>query len=207
MAGLMIVFLFIAISYMRDIRSVAETWVDRKDELYHALNEEFQDDLPKWNAELDRKSLTVRFLAPEVLFDPNEATVKPEFKSILADFFPRYVAILDSYRDLIEEIRIEGHTSSEWVGAGSKANAYFLNMELSQDRTREVLEYCLSLSKVAKLRDWTQDRITANGLSSSRLILTRDGTEDRQRSRRVEFRIRTNSDERMEEILSRGLNQ
>src|SRR5215472_5781181 len=47
--------------------------------------------------------------------------LKPEFQAILQDFFPRYVRILTSskYRDAISEVRIEGHTSSDWNGVAS----------------------------------------------------------------------------------------
>ena len=42
-----------------------------------------------------------------------------------------------SFGSLIEEIRIEGHTSSEWEGID--ANNAILNMILSQKRTISVL--------------------------------------------------------------------
>ena len=44
-------------------------------------------------------------------------------------------------------------------------------------------------------------RITANGLSYSHLIRNSDSTENFELSRRVEFRIRTNAESKMEEIL------
>jgi outer membrane protein OmpA-like peptidoglycan-associated protein len=43
--------------------------------------------------------------------------------------------------------------------------------------------------------------VTANGLSSSRLILDNNGMEDVARSRRVEFRIRTDAETRLAKIL------
>lgn len=53
------------------------------------------------------------------------------------------------------------------------------------------------------LADWAKLRITANGLSSSHLIFNQDKTENFELSRRVEFRIRTNAESKMEEILKR----
>ena len=55
------------------------------------------------------------------------------------------------------------------------------------------------------LYDWTVARITANGLSSSHLIFNKDGTENQELSRRVEFRIRTNAEKQLEEIAEKRL--
>jgi outer membrane protein OmpA-like peptidoglycan-associated protein len=98
--------------------------------------------------------------------------------------------VLSEFQSSIEEIRIEGHTSSEWTNA-SPEQAYYLNMALSQARTREVLSFALSLPAVSSQRDWVQTFLTANGLSSSRPIFDASGSENPERSRRVEFRIRT----------------
>lgn len=43
--------------------------------------------------------------------------------------------------------------------------------------------------------------VTANGLSYSHLIKDNNGCEDENKSRRVEFRILTNSEESMQSIL------
>jgi outer membrane protein OmpA-like peptidoglycan-associated protein len=208
MAGLMVVFLFIAISYMKDIvtekeriEKIAVTWNETQKALYVDLEKEFQNDLPKWNALLDRDTLSIRFQEPSVLFDTGKAGLKKDFKIILDDFFPRYLSVLKKFRNDIAEVRIEGHTSSEWVGATDHMDAYFHNMQLSQGRTRSVLHYCLSMSKNKKDQDWTKGTITANGLASSKPILNKDGKEDAILSRRVEFRVRTNAEQRIVDIL------
>lgn len=207
MAGLMVIFLFIAITYIRPIveiqakiRNIVVAWKDSEVEIYAALNKEFKDDLPRWRAELDQNTLSIRFKAPDVLFASATATLKPEFKRILDDFFPRYLNVLHQFKDAIAEVRLEGHTSSEWEGANTKDVAYFMNMELSQARTRAVLEYALGLPLVDSYKEWARKLITANGLSSSRLIL-QDSREDRIRSRRVEFRVRTNTKEQIVRVL------
>src|SRR5690606_651372 len=122
---------------------------------------------------------------------------------ILDEFFPKYIEILGSekYRADIEEIRIEGHTSSE-AGLLSVDEAYFYNMRLSQDRTRSVLEYVLGIPEVRADRVWIREHLTANGLSSSKLVLDDKGKENRLRSRRVEFRVRTNAEKRIVKIIS-----
>lgn len=210
MSVLMMIFLFIAVTYMlhvvkekEKIKEVAVTYNKLQTELFEDLSNEFRNDLKLWNASIDRQSLSVRFEAPEVLFTPGSPVIQPQFKQILADFFPRYIGILmsEKYRQDIEEIRIEGHTSSEWSFEVPKDRAYFYNMELSQNRTRNVLEYALMLPKIKDSRQWIREKLTANGLASSKLVL-KDGKEDKERSRRVEFRVRTNAESRIVRILT-----
>jgi outer membrane protein OmpA-like peptidoglycan-associated protein len=74
-------------------------------------------------------------------------------------------------------------------------------MELSQARTRSTLLYVLTLPQVRGDVDSLRRLVTANGLSSSRLILDASGKEDAARSRRVEFKIRTDAETRIEKIL------
>lgn len=207
MAGLMVIFLFIAVTYIRPvvetqnrIRDIVVAWKDSEVEIHDALQQEFEDDLTRWHAELDRETLSVRFRAPDVLFDAGTANLQPEFKAILDDFFPRYLKVLHIFQEAIAEVRIEGHTSSEWEGATTDDEAYFKNMALSQARTRSVLEYALGLPLVNPFKEWAQAYLTANGLSSSQLVY-RDLQEDKIRSRRVEFRVRTNSKEQIVRVL------
>lgn len=211
MSVLMMIFLLIAISYMlkvylekEKIQEVAITYNRLQNELYQDLNTEFEDDLKKWNAVIDKKNLSVRFTAPEVLFDMGSSKLKLEFKEILRDFFPRFVNILhnEKYRNDIEEIRIEGHTSSYWRTKTSMNDAYIFNMELSQDRTRNVLDYLLNNQKDTILAEWIRLNVTANGLSSSKLVKDDNGKEARELSRRVEFRVKTNAEQKIAKILN-----
>ena len=210
MSGLMVIFLFIAITYMMQVSEdrnqlveIAVTYEKTKAVIYEQLQVEFKDDLKKWNAEIDKQSLAFRFQEPDVLFNVGEAEIKDKFKVILDDFFPRYIKILKQYQPDIEEIRIEGHTSSEWrKNIAFDEKTYFLNMALSQNRTRETLEYCLMLPNISTERAWIKQILTANGLSSSKPILV-NGVEDTVHSRRVEFKVKTNSEMQILKILQR----
>lgn len=223
MAGLMVIFLFIAISYMLHIRAdkekieqIAVTYEKLQSDLYNDLEKEFRKDLDEWNAVLNKQTLSIRFKEPEVLFAKGKAEVRSLFRKILDEFFPRYIKILTEtktddgkykYKDDIAEIRIEGHTSSEWEGVKDKEEiAYILNMELSQNRTRRVLNYVLQIEnpQIQQNKKWIRENLTANGLSSSKLIRNPDGTQNRKESRRVEFRVRTNAEKRIVEIIKRG---
>lgn len=197
MAALMLIFMFIAIVFIRDVVESETVNGQKCNEIYRLLQREFGPDFEKWDVEL-LEDLTIRFRNPEVLFQSGEDEIRPHFDRVLRDFFPRYMDVVQSpeHRDDIREVRIEGHTSSEWADARDERDAYFRNMDLSQRRTREILRFVLSLPEADAYASWARSRITANGLSSSRLILTEAGEEDRVRSRRVEFRLLATSCQR-----------
>lgn len=238
MSGLMIIFLFVAITYLQPLTQKAveletvnagletakagletanqglATAQERIREIVVAFNEdearlaselerELARDLPRWGAELDRPTLTIRFRAPDLLFEVGEARLTPNFRRLLDEFLPRYVAILHANQASIEEVRIEGHTSREWRGALTPTDAFFRNMDLSQQRTRAVLEVILTARGLEPFRDWARSTVTANGMSSARPVMrVADPTaEDPDRSRRVEFRVVTRARERVMRVL------
>lgn len=211
MAGLMMVFLFISVALMQEamherdqIKDVAKTYQNTQQAIYSALYIEFKDDLDEWGAELDRESLSLNFTAPEVLFRNGKATLTSQFESILSNFFPRYLKVLDQYKPDIQEIRIEGHTSSKWNHNSSDNEAYFNNMGLSQSRTRSVLQYLVELDSVQiENASWVKANVAAVGYSSSKVILDESGLEDEKKSRRVSFRIITNAEVQIRKILER----
>ena len=214
MAGLMVIFLFIAISYMLFVRSekdkieqIAHAYNQLQSALIDSLNSEFRYDFEKWNAELVDTTLSIQFRANRlnVLFGQGEANLRPYFQDILREFFPRYLEVLQEFRDDITEIRIEGHTSSEWYTGVGPDEAYILNMELSQGRTRSVLEFVLQMPTIRQQdRNWIKGVLTANGLSSSQPLFVAGSTdrEDRVKSRRVEFRVQTNAEKRIDTIVN-----
>lgn len=204
MAGLLFIFILLLMGALLQVQKNAEQdeeivkkYDKTKTQLYIDLQKEFKDDLTTWRATID-SSLCIRFQEPSMLFDEGKQELKPRFKEILNDFFPRYIAVLKrpEYRDNIVEIRIEGHTNSN--------GGYYSNMELSQDRTRSVLQYCFSLMPPKDII-WMKKLVTANGLSSSHLIYKKNGEEDKFLSRRVEFRVRTNAEKQLEDIANKRL--
>jgi outer membrane protein OmpA-like peptidoglycan-associated protein len=215
MTVLMVIFLFISISYMLAVnKKQAEKdklftdFEKSKVELLKELQTEFKDDFrkDKWNAVLDTADLSIKFVNEKVLFDYGKSDLKPEFQTILSEFFPRYLSIVmqPKYRDKIAEVRIEGHTDIR--------GDYLYNIELSQDRTRNVLKLLFDLPYYQNLQSTEQNQLkfwlTANGLSSGR-TLDIDGNlttyshqpPDDNKCRRVEFRIVTTSDELIRDAI------
>ncbi|MCH5323482.1 MAG: OmpA family protein [Helicobacter sp.] len=218
MAGVMMIFLLIAVSYMvvisstqrelanqnkqllelnKQMSDVAKTHQDLQIELYKDLVAEFASNLERWNAEIDTDN-TVRFREPDILFDQGKKIVKSRFKEILDDFFPRYVKILtqEKYKNDIEEIRIEGHTSTEWQNAKGFDERYLGNAELSAARALEVLRYCFENPKINQDKQWLVSVLRSNGLSFAKPL------ETPELSRRVEFKTLTKSNQKILKILN-----
>ena len=207
MAGLMMVFLFISIALMRHaycerdrIKEIAVAYRDTQLAIHEALENEFEHDLVNWDASIST-DLSVAFHSPDVLFETGEAILRPKFVSILDGFFPRYLSVLEQYKREIDEVRIEGHTSSEWQGTTGD-DAYFNNMRLSQARTRSVLEYVQSSATLSSSRDFIMAKVAAVGFSSAHAI--RDevtGLEIPEASRRITVRVVTNAETKIRKIL------
>ena len=62
----------------------------------------------------------------------------------------------------------------------------------------------LLLPQVEAYKGWLTQKLTANGLSSSQPVLNTDGRENIEASQRVEFKVRTNAEAKMEEIVDQG---
>jgi len=220
MTGLMVIFLFISVSYMVEVQKrqkerdvIFEEFRATKEQLYAELEREFKDDFQQWQVELD-EDLSIKFTNPEVLFQSGQAAIRPNFATILDEFMPRYISILlkPEYQDKISEIRIEGHTDA--VPAPQfDGDPYIGNIKLSQLRSAEVLKYFrnmtyyrdLSVLDEQKLQFW----LTANGLSYGRtldddkqLTAISGKAANNNFSRRVEFRIITTSETLVEQVLN-----
>lgn len=207
MTGLMMVFLFIAVSLMmtvqeeqNTIKKIVFTYSEYQDSLNKDMQKEFKEDLKKWDAEILSDN-TIRFKSPDVLFKTNESSITREFKTILDDFFPRYIFLLtnDKYKNEIDEIRVEGHTSSVWNKKTKEEDKYLNNMALSQNRAKSVLSYCYKSSN--KNQMWLNGVFRANGLSYSKKIFDKEGKEDIKKSQRVEFKVITKAEEKIFNII------
>jgi outer membrane protein OmpA-like peptidoglycan-associated protein len=219
MTGLMVIFLFISVSYIVEVQKkqqerdiIFEEFKATKEKLYAELDSVFKDDFKEWQVVLD-KDLSIKFTNPEVLFQSGQAEIRPNFKTILDEFLPRYFSILlkPEYENKIAEIRIEGHTDTVPAPQFDK-DPYIGNIKLSQLRSAEVLKYFRNMDYFQKLsntdRTQLQFWITANGLSYGRTL-----DDDKQLtfisgrpvnnnfSRRVEFRIITTSETLVEQVL------
>ena len=200
-------------------KNEAQQYFSMKQAIYQALIKEFSADLKKWNARIDKNSLAFIMENSKNGFEAGKSEIPPEFRAMLDQFVPRYIKVIQQYGQHVNEIRIEGHTSSEWgvnlaecQDSGSEAckkSVYLKNMRLSQDRAMSVLNYILLMENISDM-PWLRSKLTANGLSSSHLLCGKQKApcsgnhpeqENREASRRVEFSVRTNAESTIEEMM------
>jgi len=220
MTVLMIIFLFISISFMAKVEiqqnkqnEIFKEYEKTKVDLYNELNEAFKNDFAKWDLKLDN-DLSIKFTNPKVLFGNGSSDITNIFQNILKDFLPKYLTVVlqEKYKNKIAEIRIEGHTDTTPIGLSG--DAYIDNMKLSQDRGRNVLAFLRTQNCFINLKSKEKERLqywlTANGLSYGRAVdkdyrISYDSKQpiDNDKSRRVEFRIVTTSEAIINEALKK----
>ncbi len=214
MSALMMIFLFIAIAFLYQLeknkvkenykeKKLKETFIsklkkeeakNKKREFYRAnlnkiLHQEFDKDLTKWNAIITDNDI-FRFNAP---FKTGSSVIPDSFQKILEEFFPRYIKVLtqNNFKNEIDEIRVEGHTSNVWGKNSSKEEIYLNNMHLSQLRANNVLSFCYKIDNniIKDNRIWLEKLLRANGMSFSKPIYIASNIVDLDKSKRVEFRV------------------
>jgi len=163
------------------------------DSLYEALYDEFRDDFDAWNAQLDKDTLSFRFKSPHLMFKHGNSKLQDNYMEVLNEFFPRYIKILEDYETYIQNVFVEGHTSSEYKMGKTKQEKFDFNMALSKKRAHKVFEYVVNINSIiiTESKIWITEVFKAVGKSSSQLITNEDGSENAALSRRVEFKIKT----------------
>lgn len=116
-----------------------------------------------------------------VLFALDKADLSPEGKAFLQKFMRAYTSVVfdKRYEGYIDSILIEGHTDTD----GTREH----NMELSQNRANNVMNYCLS-AECGDNAD-VADMFSAVGIADDRPVMNADGTVDMEGSRRVTFTL------------------
>ena len=105
---------------------------------------------------------------PDILFDVNQSTLKPDAKLVIA----KLAGILLIMQDL--NLRVEGHTDA--------TGPYDYNLRLSEERARSVVQFLAEQGIAA-------GRMVAAGYGPDRPIAANDTGEGRSRNRRVELVI------------------
>jgi len=195
-------------SKKQEIEESFQEYSDMKGKIYEDLLNEFQHDVSRWNAVLSKEDLSIKFFmdenSPKVMFKPGVGHQTDYYDELIQDFCPRYYSVINPMIDssLITEIKVEGHTSSEWTGGGKEGEAYYLNLGLSQDRAKNVMESCLRSIEAGIGNEYIpfRKKMTASGVAFSKIILDSSGYENAGASRRVEFKIITSFDDNLKSI-------
>ncbi|MGI7424256.1 OmpA family protein [Campylobacter jejuni] len=152
------------------------------------LSKELQSKLDN-NITIDEKTGSIS-LPAEVLFDKDSYVLKNEAKAGLRKILSEYFdAILEDPKIFsnIENIIIEGHTDSD--------GSYIYNLDLSQKRAYEVMNFIYTFYKSDKL----QKLLMASGRSFSDPVFV-NGVEDKDKSRRIEIKFSIKNDNALKDV-------
>ncbi|QKF64854.1 OmpA family protein [Campylobacter corcagiensis] len=139
---------------------------------------------------IDEKSGALTLLS-SVLFDKGSSTLKDEAKPELKATLEKYFGVLlnsDEIRNNLDTIVIEGHTDTD--------GSYLFNLKLSQDRAYAVMEFINEWNKDERLKSY----LTASGRSFTMPVLNSDGSENMDKSRRIEIKFTLSNRQTIEEI-------
>lgn len=210
MTVLMVIFLIISITVsirLEKFQGVLGNIANEEELLCKLLAKNLDEHFSEEDISIECTPIRIIFTHPDYKFAKNSSDLSPSFKSALEIFFPVYMNTLEKsdLKKYIDEVRIEGHTDSD--------GGYIYNMELSQDRSRNVLNFAISLPQLHKSEEyqfWVQSMLTANGLSFSRRVdregkimrypYDGQGEEDKAQSRRVEVKLRTEYKETLTDL-------
>lgn len=155
------------------------------------IKKEFGNDFAKWNANFNESNLSIVFNDSKGVFQRGSNSLSGKYKKIYLEFFPKYLEILLKYKKDIEKIYINVHTSSSYRTAKTEEERFEKNMILSEKRAKVIFSYLNSLldERVIENEAFINTFFQARGKSSSELVLDKDGFENQELSRRVEFKI------------------
>ena len=140
---------------------------------------------------IDEKSGAIKF-SSNILFDQGAYKLKEDSKKELNQVLKKYLTTLledKEIRKSIHGITIEGHSNSDGL--------YLSNLELSQQRALEVMQFLYESNTIDK--DLLNKYVSSSGKSSSDLIY-KDGVEDKDASRRIEIKFIIKNDEAIKEL-------
>lgn len=169
---------------------------ERQTEMVDLLNQRLGDSIRAAGGSIDAEG-TIS-LPQSVLFDVGRDRIRnPDF---LRSFCGQWIAALRQSGVPLSDLKIEGHASSEGRSSEGEERAYLYNLDLSQRRAKNALNFCLEGLPDTAARAWASERLAAIGYSSARLIFNPDGSENREASRRVMFSVNVNQEGLIEDI-------
>jgi len=216
MTWLMLIFLLIAVAFMYQIQlkqkekdKILVNYNESNLKLYNELKNSFSDKEKKWWMKINT-DLEINFNKDDINFETDSYIIHTNFKNILKDFIPKYLSIINNnkYNNKIKEIKILWHT---WECLDFEYEECLI---LSQRRANSVLIYLQKTNAFKSLKQEDKDKLnfwfTANWMWDWKLLdknweyiyFTKNEKDDKK-SRRVEFKIITNSDSVIKNIINK----
>ena len=133
-----------------------------------------------------QEDLSIEFLEKSLYFQAGIYKLTKKQKIFLKNFATKLVPFLKNNQEFIENLEINGHTSSEWKSVDFTSK-YLNNEKLSLERSFSVLSYIFQTQN-KKTQKLLAKKFKGSGLNYSQKIV-KNNSEDRAKSRRVSFKI------------------
>ncbi len=162
------------------------------------MSKELIENLKKANikAEVDKMTGDIK-ISDLDLFEVGSYTLSPKGKAFLDKFAPIYINTIFEKKDFVsntESILVQGHTDSQsYAGISNPDEQYLRNMSLSLERANSVANYIFKTGYNKQYNEQLKKKLVVEGKSFSEPVLTDDGKEDYNKSRRVELRLKARS--------------
>ncbi len=153
--------------------------------LYSALRKTFKDEIKAKEITID-KDLNIKLIAQELYFKAGEYKLTSIQAVFLHRFNRKLIQALYPYKEDIKALHVNGHTSSEW-GNLNQPKRYLNNVKLSSKRAFEVLAFIYQDHQLHTYQEWLSTILSSDGHSYAEHIMK--NTEDKEKSRRVNFKI------------------
>ncbi|MDP1769185.1 MAG: OmpA family protein [Nitrospirota bacterium] len=197
MTSLAVVFILLFAAQITKTSSAAQSELqENKQDVQTAL----RDHIQQLGLSLDadpRDPLALLIVVPEnrLTFEFGKSTLSSTSDQFLADALPFYVgALCGPLHDKIDSLAIEGHTDDH----GSDA----FNLKLSQERSLAVMVKGMEIvqANVPSAYQCFQEITSATGRGRQDLIYDAPAIVNREKSRRVIFKIRLRSAEQLHQL-------
>ncbi|MEX0828801.1 MAG: OmpA family protein [Nitrospirales bacterium] len=197
MTSLVMVFILLFVAFITQSSSGAQSELQaHKDDVQAAL----RDHLSRLGLSLEadpRDPLTLMIVVPENLltFEFGQSRLSAQADRFLQEAMPFYAAaVCGPLRATIDSLAIQGHTDDRG------GDAY--NLQLSQERSLAVMVKGLEViqAQTPSAYQCFQEMTSASGRGRQELIYDHDDRVNREKSRRVIFKIRLRSTEQQQRV-------
>lgn len=164
---------------------VTQTTSITHENMYDELVKLFKTEIQNKELQINR-DLSITLTANALYFQAGAYKLTARQKAFLQKFSKKLIPFLKRHQKEIASLEINGHTSSEWKNS-SFEQRYLKNAKLSLQRAYETLKFIFSQQNTQTQHYLTQ--VLKGSGESYRKRVMHNAAEDREKSRRVTFKI------------------
>lgn len=167
------------------LTKLIKTKNEQNKDLYIKLSKIFKNEIENQLLSI-KNDLTIELISSNLYFKTSKYKLTKQQKSFLTKFSKKLIGFLKENQNSIKTMEINGHTSSAWGDLDFTTN-YLKNQKLSMNRSYSTLEFIFK-NQNQEIKTLLSKIFKGSGVSYSKKIVV-DNVEDKEKSRRVSFKI------------------